>query len=43
MNIHKSPYSAEEGGRKERGEARAPNKACPYKGAVQLLAILAMF
>ena len=34
MNIHKSPYSAEEeegGRRKEEGERRAPNKAGPMR------------
>ena len=32
MNIHKSPYSEEEGGRrKEEGERRAPNKAGPMR------------
>ena len=34
MNIHKSPYSEEEGGRRkeeEEGERRAPNKAGPMR------------
>ena len=31
MNIHKSPYSEEEGRRKEEGERWAPNKAGPMR------------